>query len=130
MKATRTDETPRDDDDDLADAGSDAEENGCFNEEDSSGEGGEEEEEDGDVKRESVAHSFLSRYGWTLLSATSIPAALIFLWFGRTSAAFVLAVLGVVAWFMNFRRQLHERNLEAEAEREDFEDEPENEDEL
>jgi hypothetical protein len=67
---------------------------------------------------------------WSLAAALLMLAALTCLWLGQARAAFVLAALGVVAWFLNVRGQLQRKNEEAEALRVESEGEREDEDEI
>jgi hypothetical protein len=46
------------------------------------------------------------RHAWSLASAVCLIAAVPFLLTGLLNAAFVIATLGVVAWFLNVRSQL------------------------
>jgi hypothetical protein len=46
------------------------------------------------------------RHAWSLASAVCLIAAVPFLLTGRLEVAFVVATLGVVAWFLNLRSQL------------------------
>lgn len=57
------------------------------------------------------------RHTWSAIAALCLLAALILLWLAGAEAAFVAASLGVVAWFLNLRVQLDERNVEADAAR-------------
>lgn len=43
---------------------------------------------------------------WNVLATLLIVAAVGFLWWNNLSIAFVLATLGVVAWFLSYRSQL------------------------
>ncbi len=42
----------------------------------------------------------------TILAALLVLGAAVFLWLDNISAAFILAVLGVVAWFVGYRSRL------------------------
>lgn len=57
------------------------------------------------------------RHAWAVATCAGLVVALVFWWRGRASEAFVAATLGVVAYFLNLRGQLHRRNLAADAER-------------
>jgi hypothetical protein len=46
---------------------------------------------------------------FTILSGLLLLTALIFLWRNNLSAAFVIATLGVVAWFLSYRAQLRSK---------------------
>ena len=50
----------------------------------------------------------------TILSGLLLIVALILLWRNNLSAAFVIATLGVVAWFLRYRAQLRAK-IPAEA---------------
>lgn len=43
---------------------------------------------------------------WMIVSGTCIIAAALFLLRGELNTAFVIAVLGIVAWFLNYRIQM------------------------
>jgi ABC-type uncharacterized transport system permease subunit len=43
---------------------------------------------------------------WIMLAAVMVLVAAAFLWGNNTSAAFVTATLGAVAWFLSYRAQL------------------------
>ena len=43
---------------------------------------------------------------WMILAALLLIVAAVLLWRGNLSAAFVIATLGAVAWFLNYRSQL------------------------
>jgi Flp pilus assembly protein TadB len=43
---------------------------------------------------------------WMILAAFLLIVAAVFLWGGNLSAAFVIATLGAVAWFLSYRSQL------------------------
>jgi len=51
----------------------------------------------------------------TILALSLLIASAMALWRGKTDAAFVLGVLGAVAWFVGFRLQLSRTTAEAEA---------------
>ena len=48
----------------------------------------------------------MSERVWMLLAALLLLVAAVFLWRGNLSAAFVIATLGAVAWFLSYRAQL------------------------
>ena len=48
----------------------------------------------------------MSERVWMLLAALLLLVAAVFLWRGNLSAAFVIATLGAVAWFLSYRSQL------------------------
>lgn len=68
---------------------------------------------------------------WTLASAACLIVAGLFLYRKNFDVAFVLAVLGIVAWFLNYRSQIRpavpDESETAFDEADDFEDEDENE---
>jgi len=49
-----------------------------------------------------------------LVSGLLLLIALVFLWRNNLSAAFVIATLGVVAWFLGYRAQLRAKIAAAE----------------
>lgn len=58
------------------------------------------------------------KYFWPIIAAACMCTAATFFWLQRTDIAFVTATLGVVAWFLNYRRQqkqiVDERDEETE----------------
>ena len=62
---------------------------------------------------------------FALLSGLLLVVALCFVWRNNLSAAFVIATLGVVAWFLSYRAQLRSK-MPAGAPREDDNDSDEN----
>ena len=64
----------------------------------------------------------LSRQRWIIVSGVCLVIAAVVLLLGRMDAAFVVATLGVVAWFWNERNRLRPHGIEAGDE---FEDEDE-----
>ena len=52
---------------------------------------------------------------FTIVSGLLLLVALIFLWRNNLSVAFVIATLGVVAWFLSYRSQLRAKITAAEA---------------
>jgi hypothetical protein len=52
---------------------------------------------------------------FTILSGLLLLVAFIFLWRNNLSAAFVIATLGVVAWFLSYRAQLRAKIVATEA---------------
>lgn len=73
-----------------------------------------------------------ARPWWSRAAMACVVAAGVLLALGRQDWAFVVAALGVVAWFMNVRAGLHRANVERDATRarvedEDVEDEAEEE---
>jgi hypothetical protein len=74
----------------------------------------------------------VARRRWSVAAALCVAAAGALLLLGRQDWAFAAAALGVVAWFMNVRAQLHRENVGRDAERardeeEDADDETEEE---
>ena len=66
---------------------------------------------------------------WMILAGVSIMVAGVFLWRRDLNTAFVVAALGMVAWFLNYRAQMKEivaaANVEEEKkayEEEEYED--------
>ena len=53
---------------------------------------------------------------WIMLAAAMVIVAAAFLWRNNTSAAFVTATLGAVAWFLSYRAQLQAKIIAAEGE--------------
>ncbi|HEY3025434.1 MAG TPA: hypothetical protein VGJ55_04695 [Pyrinomonadaceae bacterium] len=51
----------------------------------------------------------------TILAFLLLISSAIALWNGKTDAAFVIGVLGAVAWFVGFRLRLSRSNADAEA---------------
>lgn len=51
----------------------------------------------------------MTERAWIILAALLVVLAGVFLWRNNLSTAFVIATLGVVAWFLSYRRQLHAR---------------------
>ncbi|HEX8922330.1 MAG TPA: hypothetical protein VF766_12720 [Pyrinomonadaceae bacterium] len=49
---------------------------------------------------------------WTIAAAVCLIVAGLFLHRRNFDAAFVLAVLGVVAWFLNYRSQIRRKTVE------------------
>ena len=60
---------------------------------------------------------------WIIIACACVIVAAFMVLRGRLDAAFVIAALGVVAWFLNYRAQLTEvtaaEDLEEENQRED-----------
>ena len=51
----------------------------------------------------------MTERAWIILAALLVVVAAVFLWRNNLSAAFVIATLGVVAWFLSYRTQLRGR---------------------
>ncbi|HYU97222.1 MAG TPA: hypothetical protein VE977_00215 [Pyrinomonadaceae bacterium] len=51
---------------------------------------------------------------WMIVAAVAIVMAGIFLWRRDFDTAFVIAALGMVAWFLNYRAQMKEITAAAE----------------
>jgi len=45
---------------------------------------------------------------WMILSAVAIVVAALFIWRRDFNTAFVVATVGAVAWFLNYRLQMRE----------------------
>ena len=45
---------------------------------------------------------------WMIIAGIAITVAAVFLWFGDFTSAFVVAAIGLVAWFLNYRIQMKE----------------------
>lgn len=43
---------------------------------------------------------------WLIVAGTCIAVAAVFLWRGDFDTAFVVAALGMIAWFLNYRIQM------------------------
>jgi hypothetical protein len=62
---------------------------------------------------------------WMILSAVAIVVAAVFIWRRDLNTAFVVAALGAIAWFLNYRAQMRditnrsERDQQASIEVED-----------
>lgn len=78
------------------------------------------EEEQGDVRgagesgREAAAGPAFVRQPWILVSGALLVASGVLLWRGRMEATFVVATLGVLAWFLNVRANLPPRGEDSE----------------
>lgn len=53
-------------------------------------------------------------HSFTILSGLLLLIALVLLWRNNLSVAFVIATLGVVAWFLSYRAQLRAKIAAAE----------------
>jgi hypothetical protein len=51
---------------------------------------------------------------WLIISGLAMAGAAVFLWLGRFDIAFVIATIGVVAWFLNYRAQLAALEVKSE----------------
>ena len=49
------------------------------------------------------------RHAWTVVAVVLLVAAGLLLWLGYAEATFVVATLGVLAWFLNVRANLPRR---------------------
>ena len=47
---------------------------------------------------------------WTIAAGALVLIALVLLWRNNLSAAFVVATLGIVTWFLSYRTQLRAKN--------------------
>ena len=45
---------------------------------------------------------------WLVVSGVCIVVAGVFIWLGDVVSAFVVAVIGILAWFLNYRIQMKE----------------------
>jgi len=66
---------------------------------------------------------------WSIVAGLCLILAAVFLLAQRMDAAFVVATLGVVAWFWNERNRLRPRGIEADEKSRDEEEEFEDQDE-
>ena len=57
---------------------------------------------------------------WLITAGVCITAAAAFLLRDEYETAFVVATLGTIAWFLNYRCQITEMNRAADAEREEI----------
>ena len=48
----------------------------------------------------------MTERAWTIAAGVLLVVALVLLWRNNLSAAFVIATLGIVAWFLSYRTQL------------------------
>ncbi len=53
------------------------------------------------------------RQAWSVVAGAGVVIAGALLWWGRADAAFVVATLGVLAWFLNERNRLAQSGIEA-----------------
>ena len=53
------------------------------------------------------------RRAWSIIAGAGVVFAGALLWWGRADAAFVVATLGVLAWFLNERNRLAQPGIEA-----------------
>jgi hypothetical protein len=65
---------------------------------------------------------------WMILSAVAIVVAALFIWRRDFNTAFVIAALGAVAWFLNYRAQMRDITMAAERQEPFVENQDENED--
>ncbi len=64
---------------------------------------------------------------WLIIAGVAIALAAVFLWLGEFNTAFVVAAIGLVAWFLNYRSQLKDLTLDRETEgEEEIEDQAKN----
>ena len=56
---------------------------------------------------------------WLIVAVTLAMVAVVFMWRGNFDVAFVAAVLGVVAWFLNYRTQARAVIAAIDAEQDD-----------
>jgi hypothetical protein len=57
----------------------------------------------------------MAERAFTILAGMLLLAAAVMLWRSNLSAAFVLATLGIVAWFLSYRTQLRAKIASYEA---------------
>lgn len=62
---------------------------------------------------------------WIIISGVAITVAAYFLWRRDLDRAFIIAAIGLVAWFLNYRMQMKEVALIADVERSRLEDKDE-----
>jgi hypothetical protein len=55
---------------------------------------------------------------WLIIAGIAIAVAGVLLWFGDFTSAFVVAAIGLVAWFLNYRIQMKEVFAAADLEQE------------
>ena len=48
----------------------------------------------------------MTERAWTIAAGVFVLVALVLLWRNNLSAAFIVATLGIVAWFLSYRTQL------------------------
>jgi hypothetical protein len=53
---------------------------------------------------------------WLTVSGVCIVVAGVFIWRGDTASAFVAAIIGILAWFLNYRIQMKEVTQAADLE--------------
>ena len=72
---------------------------------------------DNDIKQvpKRQPSSLLTERVWRGVVGMCLVAATFFLWNDQLDAAFVVATLGAVAWFMPLRNRLHRSSIEADA---------------
>jgi Flp pilus assembly protein TadB len=57
-----------------------------------------------------AARGFMRERLWLVVSIALLATAAVLLWLAYTNASFVLAALGVSAWFLNLRMSLKRRH--------------------
>ena len=57
----------------------------------------------------------MTERAWTIVAGALLLVALVMLWRNNLSAAFVIATLGIVAWFLSYRMQLRAKIAAYEA---------------
>ena len=50
---------------------------------------------------------------WLIVSGVAMASAAVLLWLGKFDVAFIVATVGLVAWFLNYRVQLGEANVQS-----------------
>lgn len=85
-------------------------------------------DKDYDARPEESLAARVSQHRWLIAAGVCLFLAVIALLLGRMNAAFVVATLGVVAWFWNERNRLSPAGIEAEETLEDEDEENEDRD--
>lgn len=85
-------------------------------------------DKDYDARPEESLAARVSQQRWLIAAGACLFLAVIALLLGRMNAAFVVATLGVVAWFWNERNRLSPAGIEAEETLEDEDEENEDRD--
>ena len=59
---------------------------------------------------------------WSVLAGVCLLVAIVLAWRDQLNATFVVATLGVVAWFLDLRNRLRARSIEAQTEQEEVDE--------
>jgi hypothetical protein len=59
---------------------------------------------------------------WSVVAGLCLLITIVLAWRNRLDATFVVATLGVVAWFLDLRNRLRPRSIEANSKQEDVEE--------